>query len=125
MGEVLVSVMIILGGLVALISAIGALRFPDVYTRSHAASKSSALGVLLVLIGVFLYFAFVDGYISIRLLLGIFFVFLTAPVGAHVICRAAYRSGVKMAGDNPHDELKEVLTANRHDAKEPPLSTES
>ncbi|MGI1660261.1 MAG: Na+/H+ antiporter subunit G [Desulfitobacterium sp.] len=113
MGEVLVSVMIILGGLVALISAIGALRFPDVYTRSHAASKSSALGVLLVLIGVFLYFAFVDGYISIRLLLGIFFIFLTAPVGAHVICRAAYRSGVKMAGDNPHDELKEVLADSR------------
>ncbi|MGE4273750.1 MAG: Na+/H+ antiporter subunit G [Desulfitobacterium sp.] len=113
MGEVLVSVMIILGGLVALISAIGALRFPDVYTRSHAASKSSALGVLLVLIGVFLYFAFVDGYISIRLLLGIFFIFLTAPVGAHVICRAAYRSGVKMAGDNPQDELKEVLADSR------------
>lgn len=109
MGKLLAAVFVLLGAAVSLFSALGVLRFPDVYTRSHAASKSSALGVLCVLSGVFCYFAFVDGLISIRLLLGIFFVFLTAPVGAHMVCRAAYRTGVKLAGENPPDELAKVL----------------
>ena len=108
-GEVLAAIFIFLGSIIAFFSAIGTLRFPDVYTRSHAASKSAALGVLLVLVGVFIYFAFVYGYISIRLLIGIFFVFITSPVSAHVICRAAHRSGVKLFGDNPQDDLRDHL----------------
>ncbi|NMA02861.1 MAG: Na+/H+ antiporter subunit G [Clostridia bacterium] len=112
-GEVLAAVFIVLGTVVNLLSAIGTLRFPDVYTRSHAASKSSAVGVLCVLLGTFLYFATAHGYISIRLILGIFFVFLTAPVAAHAVCRAAYRSGVKLAGDNPRDDLKNVIFINK------------
>jgi multicomponent Na+:H+ antiporter subunit G len=114
-GEMLAAIFIILGAIVSLISAIGVLRFPDVYTRSHAASKSSALGVLCVLSGTFCYFVFVDEYISIRLLLGILFVFLTAPVAAHVVCRSAYRSGVKLAEKNPRDDLQKVLWQEQHD----------
>ena len=114
-GELLAAIFIIAGAIVSLISAIGALRFPDVYTRSHAASKSSALGVLCVLTGTFFYFVFADEYISIRLLLGIFFVFLTAPVAAHAVCRSAYRSGVKLAEKNPRDDLKKVLWQEQHD----------
>lgn len=108
-GEILAAIFIIIGSFVSLLSAIGTIRFPDIYTRSHAASKSVALGVLCVLSGTFLYFAFVYGFISIRLLLGIFFVFLTAPVAAHMVCRAAYNIGVKLWGKNPHDDLKKVL----------------
>jgi multicomponent Na+:H+ antiporter subunit G len=109
MGETLAIIFITLGAIVSFLSAIGMVRFPDVYTRSHAASKSSALGVLCVLSGTFLYFGFVEGHISIRLLLGIFFVFLTAPVGAHVVCRAAYRSGVRLSENSSKDALKEFL----------------
>jgi multicomponent Na+:H+ antiporter subunit G len=105
-GEILAVSFIIIGAVVCFLSAIGALRFPDVYTRSHAASKSVALGVLCVLSGAFFYFAFVDGFVSIRLLLGIFFIFLTAPVGAHVVCRAAYRSGVKLSETSCQDDLR-------------------
>jgi multicomponent Na+:H+ antiporter subunit G len=108
-GEILAAGFILLGAVVCLLSAIGAIRFPDVYTRSHAASKSVALGVLCVLSGAFFYFAFVDGFISIRLLLGIFFIFLTAPVGAHVVCRSAYRSGVKLSETSCQDDLRSHL----------------
>lgn len=93
-GEVLATILIGLGAIVSLFSALGAIRFPDIYTRSHAASKSTALGVLFALLGAFVYFLLADGHLSIRLLLGIFFVFLAAPVGSHVVCRAAYRTGV-------------------------------
>lgn len=106
-GEAVAAVFIIAGSLVSILSAVGVLRFPDVYTRAHAASKSSALGVLFSLTGAFLYFGLVHNFISIRLLLAIFFVFLTAPVGAHVVLRAAHHSGVELAGINPRDDLKD------------------
>ena len=105
-GEVVATIFIVLGSIVCLFSAIGMLRFPDVYNRSHAASKSSALGVLGVLSGTFLFFIITDEFISIRLLLGIFFVFLTAPVGAHMVCRSAYRTGVKLWEKSSQDDLK-------------------
>lgn len=108
MGEVVAAVFIIAGSLVSVLSAVGMLRFPDVYTRAHAASKSTALGVLFILTGTFLYFGLAHNFISIRLLLAIFFVFLTAPVGAHVVIRAAYRSGVELTGINPRDDLKDA-----------------
>ncbi len=82
---------------------------PDLYTRSHAATKSATLGVLCTLLGAFVYFWLSQGFISIRLLLGIFFVFLTAPVAGHLIGRSAYRSGVELAESSVQDDLKPVL----------------
>jgi multicomponent Na+:H+ antiporter subunit G len=89
------------------LSAIGLIRLPDLYTRSHALSKGSTMGVLFILVGTFLFFI-MEGYFSIRLFLGIFFVFLTAPVAAHVIVRAAYRSNVALSKESVRDDLKEV-----------------
>ncbi|WP_068784561.1 Na+/H+ antiporter subunit G [Paenibacillus phocaensis] len=106
-GEIVGAILILLGAVFSLISAIGNVRLPDVYTRSHATSKSSTLGVLCALVGTLLYFLISEGYFSIRLILGIFFVFLTAPVAAHVICRAAYRHCVPLAEGTVEDELKE------------------
>lgn len=107
-GEIVATVFIVIGSIVCLFSAVGMLRFPDVYNRSHAASKSSALGVLSVLSGTFLFFIFSDGFVSIRLLLGIFFIFLTAPVGAHMVCRSAYRTGVKLWDKSSQDDLRRL-----------------
>ncbi|CAM4248387.1 multisubunit sodium/proton antiporter, MrpG subunit (TC 2.A.63.1) [Paenibacillus barengoltzii J12] len=106
-GEVVGAILILAGAVFSLISAIGNLRLPDVYTRSHAASKSSTLGVLCAMVGTLLYFIIAEGYFSIRLILGIFFVFLTAPVAAHVISRAAYRHCVPLAEETAQDELRE------------------
>ena len=104
--------LILLGTALTLLSAIGLIRLPDVYTRSHAASKSTTLGVLFILLGAFMFFWINEGYVSIRLLLGIFFVFLTAPVAGHIICRAAYRSNVKLADRTVHDDLKKYMKAD-------------
>lgn len=92
-----------------MISAIGMIRFPDVYSRAHAATKTTTLAVLVTLFGVFLYFLFTEGIISIRIILGIVFVFLTAPVSGHLILRASYRANVKMADSTIKDELRPVL----------------
>ena len=110
--EAIVAVFILIGTFFSFLSAIGLIRLPDVYTRSHAASKSTTLGVLCTLFGTFLYFLVSDSYISIRLILGIFFVFLTAPVSAHMISRSAYRSNVKLADVSVQDDLKEYIRQN-------------
>jgi len=104
-----VILLIISGTLLSLISAFGILRLPDVYTRAHATTKSATLGVLFVLLGAFLYFLNYHAFVSIRLLLGIAFVFLTAPVAGHLIIRSAHRSGVKLAEISVQDQLKEDL----------------
>jgi multicomponent Na+:H+ antiporter subunit G len=108
-GEFIGALLILTGGIASVISVFGLIRLPDVYTRSHAATKSSTLAVLLTLSGTFLYFWFSEHFISVRVLLGIVFVFLTAPVAGHLIVRAAYRSNVKLADISTEDELYDVL----------------
>ncbi|MEG6522291.1 monovalent cation/H(+) antiporter subunit G [Desulfotomaculum sp. 1211_IL3151] len=107
--KTVVVVLILTGTALSILSAYGMVRLPDVYTRTHAATKSTTLGVLCTLTGTFLYFGLIEGIVSIRLLLGIAFVFITAPVAGHLICRAAYRSGVKLAEETSKDDLKEVI----------------
>jgi multicomponent Na+:H+ antiporter subunit G len=107
--ELSIAIIILFGTIVGFLSVIGFLRLPDVYNRAHALSKSATLGVLFVLVGTFLFFLFVEGHFSIKLFLGIFFVFLTSPVSSHVICRAAYRSHVPMAEISVLDDLKEAI----------------
>ncbi len=107
--EWIVGTFVLIGVMFSFLSAVGLIRFPDVYTRAHAVSKSANLGVLCILLGTFLYFLLTEGYFSIRLLLGVFFVFLTSPVVAHMLNRAAYRSGVAMAEESVRDDLKEYL----------------
>lgn len=107
-------ILILIGSVVSVISAFGMIRLPDVYTRSHAATKSSTLSVLTCLLGTFIYFWVHDGYVSVRLILGILFVFVTAPVAGHLICRAAYRSHVPLAEGSGEDELKDKLFTEKN-----------
>jgi len=116
--EIIAAFLILIGSLFSFLSAVGLIRLPDVYTRSHAASKSTTLGVLCTLVGTLLYFLITDGYFSIRLLLGIFFVFLTAPVSAHVICRSAYRSKVRLTENSVQDDLKDYISEKQIKLKE-------
>lgn len=115
--EVIAGICILFGTLISFISAIGIVRLPDVYTRSHATSKSTTLGVLSILIGTLLYFVISEGYFSIRLILGIIFVFLTAPAAAHMICRSAYRANVPLAETSVEDELEKYFA--KMNEKEP------
>ena len=81
-----------IGSLLSAVAALGILRFPDVFTRLHAASKAGPLGAGLILLG--LAFASADWAIAIRCVLGFFFLILTSPVSAHLLARAALRSGI-------------------------------
>lgn len=107
--SIAIGVVILIGALFNLLAGFGILRLPDVYTRSHAATKSATIGVIFILTGAFLFFWLDEGHVSVRLLLGIVFVFLTAPVGGHLIGRAAYRTKVPLSELSVQDDLKERL----------------
>ncbi|HLR23154.1 MAG TPA: Na+/H+ antiporter subunit G [Pseudogracilibacillus sp.] len=114
--ELIGAILILIGSIISMISAVGIIRFRDVYSRAHAATKTTTLAVLLTLTGVFIYFWLGEGYISVRLSLVIVFVFITAPVSGHLVLRAAYRSHVKMSDATAEDELREVVfkTEQKH-----------
>lgn len=101
--------LILIGSIVSVISAIGIIRFPDIYSRAHAATKTTTLAVLITLFGTFIYVSFSEAYMSVRLMLGIVFVFITAPISGHLVLRAAYRANIKMSDSTAEDELKTAL----------------
>ena len=82
-------ILLSLGVLFLLLGAIGILRFPDCYTRMHAAGKCDTLGALLVVSGL----AFYHGVSleSAKILFIAAFIFLTSPTSTHAIARAALR----------------------------------
>ena len=72
--NLIAAIMMFLGSIIALISAIGLIKFQDVFLRSHASTKSSTLSILLTLVGVIIYFISSQGYISVRLILALVFI---------------------------------------------------
>lgn len=77
----------------AVVAAVGLLRFPDVYTRAHSASKSDTLGAVLTLAAVAI--AFDSGLARVKTVLLVVFMFLTNPTAAHAIARAAADRGIE------------------------------
>lgn len=105
--DVISAVCFVLGAALALVAAIGIIRFPDVFSRMHSATKPQVLGLLLVLVGL----AFrLEGIGSIGLLLLVaLFQMLTAPIASHMVGRAAFRAGQVREDLLIVDELSEVL----------------
>lgn len=105
----MISILILIGGGLSLLGAIGIIRFPDVYGRLHAATKSATLGVISIILGVFIFFYFIEGIFAGKLLLTILFVFLTAPVAGFMISKSAYNVGVKLWDKSLQDDLGEHI----------------
>lgn len=84
----LADVLMVAGAAWAVVAAVGTLRFDDVYGRMHAATKTTTLALLVVLAGATLGLGGADG--AKLGLVGL--VFVTAPVGAHLVGRSVHRS---------------------------------
>ena len=90
----LIAIGLILAGLFFLVvAAIGMLRLPDVFTRSHALSLTDSLGAFLVLAGLAIYQGFSLNLLKILVVLAL--LYLLNPVISHATIRAALRSGLK------------------------------
>lgn len=90
--EFVAGVLLLIGCALALLAGVGVLRLHDVFGRIHAATKPSSLGLLLVCLGAAMV---VEGLGATSQLVAVVVLqFLTAPVGAHLVGRAAYLSGM-------------------------------
>lgn len=87
--NVVSATLLLIGALLALVAAIGILRFPDLLTRMHAATKPQVLGLILIIVGLGLRLR--DPLDIGMLALIAIFQLLTAPVSAHMIGRTAFR----------------------------------
>lgn len=103
MADLALAILLLLGGGFTLVAGLGLLRMPDVFIRMHASTKAGTLGVGLILLAAALHFG--DSAIASRALLIALFVLLTAPVAAHLIARAAYRTGTPLWERGVIDEL--------------------
>ncbi len=109
--DILAGACLILGSLLALVAGVGLVRFPDVLTRMHAATKPQSLGILLVLLGLALRVE--DRSALTVIALTAVFQLVTAPVSAHMLGRAALRAGHIDRTRLTHDDLLE------HDGETP------
>ncbi|NIC05919.1 Na+/H+ antiporter subunit G [Halomonas sp. DX6] len=89
--ELVVATFLLFGALVALIGSWGLAKLPDFYTRLHGPTKASTLGVGCTLIGSLLYYSYQQGGVSFQEALVTIFLFVTAPVSAHMLGKAALR----------------------------------
>jgi len=93
--SILAGLCLLIGAVFAFAGALGLIRFPDVYSRMHAASKAGTLGSGFCLLAVAIHSPTLE--ILPRALIAICFFMLTAPLSAHLLARAALLAGYKPA----------------------------
>ena len=92
----IISMVLICGGaFFAFVAGLGVLRMPDVYIRMHASTKAGTLGVGMIAAGAAVA---TGGEAVVKQVLVILFLLFTAPIGAHLIARAAFRARVPYVG---------------------------
>ncbi|MFO7171918.1 MAG: monovalent cation/H(+) antiporter subunit G [Bacillota bacterium] len=97
------SLLLLVGTVFSLLGAVGLVRFPDVFSRTHATAMSTTLGTLGVVLAGTVYFG-AQGSVPWRLLLVIPFLFWTSTAGGFVLRRAAHRTGVPLAPETVQDD---------------------
>ncbi|MFB6230606.1 MAG: monovalent cation/H(+) antiporter subunit G [Salinibacter sp.] len=117
MTDILAALLMTGGTFLMLVAAVGLLRFPDLYTRMHAVTKAGTLGIGLMLISAAV--AFGDLSVAARALAALLFVFLTAPVSAHMIGRAGYLGDVALWEETAFDDWGAEYEELRREGEEP------
>jgi len=93
--ELILAVLIILGGFFTLVGSVGLFKLHDFFMRLHGPTKASTLGVGAILVASAIHFSFKTGDISLHEILVTLFLFITAPVSAHLMAKAALHIKVK------------------------------
>jgi len=111
--DILSALFILAGSLFMLISSIGMIRFPDFYIRNSASTKAVVLGVLLILLGVGMHYN--DTLVFIEIFAILLFIFLIAPLAAHIVSRAAVITDVEFWDKTDLRELEQYKNENEQE----------
>lgn len=93
--DTVLAALVIIGAFFTLVGSWGLLRMPDFFMRLHAPTKATTLGVGAILVASAVYFSFTGDGISLHEVLVTLFLFMTAPVSAHLMAKAALHLRVK------------------------------
>lgn len=93
--EYLICALLLAGGAFTLAGAIGLARLPDFFTRLHAPTKATTVGVGAMMLSSVIFFSSQGGHTGISEILITVFLFITAPVSANILAKAAMHLGVK------------------------------
>lgn len=105
----IIGALLVLGAFLMFLTGLGLLRMPDIFTRMHAATKSASLGVALLLLAAALVFQ--EAIVVTKSLVTIAFIFLTAPVAASLLGRAAYARRTPLWKHSVLDEARDHIAA--------------
>ncbi|MGD8175553.1 Na+/H+ antiporter subunit G [Marinimicrobium sp. ARAG 43.8] len=100
--EWLVSALLLIGATFALIGSFGLARLPDFFMRLHGPTKATTLGVGGMIVGSIIFFSTRGEGLSLHELLIALFLFITAPVSAHIVAKAALHVGLPYRKDTRH-----------------------
>lgn len=107
MSQIVETVFILMACFFAVTASLGVLRFPDFYTRMHAAGKVSSFGIGFVLLALVVKFPQFE--LVIKALLCLFFIVLTTPISAHLLMRVAYHLKIQLTSQQKIDEYQDTL----------------
>lgn len=106
--DIVVIVLTVIALLFFFATTVGLLRFPDFYSRMHAAGKGDTLSSLVILLALVLYnfheINLANLLVAMKILLIAVFIFMASPTATHAIIDAGYESGVKPWSKNPEEE---------------------
>lgn len=108
--EAVISLLVLVGAGFALIGSIGLARLPDFFTRLHGPTKATTLGVGSIVLAALIYSNWVGEGISLRELTISLFLFITAPVSAHLLAKAALKGVGERTPGATRDEGKPITT---------------
>lgn len=90
---IIVGLFLALGCFLFIVASVGVIRFPDFYTRMHAAGKTDTLGQTFILVGLIIYAG--ASLVSIKLLIIMGLIYIINPTATHFLAKAAYTRGVE------------------------------
>lgn len=123
MSDTVIAIISTFGALFILLAGIGIIRMPDLYLRISVTTKAATLGIGLIMFAAGIYFN--ESSITTRVLAIIFFLFLTAPVGAHLIGRSSYFTGIELWKKSKMDDLEGKYDVKSHTLKSGETTSEN
>ena len=103
--DLITAALLLIGAFFMFVGSVGLVRMPDLFMRMSATTKSVTLGVSFMLLGAAAHFGELG--LGARIVATVAFVFITAPISAHMIGRAGYARQVKLWEGTIADELKD------------------
>jgi multicomponent Na+:H+ antiporter subunit G len=112
MSETVISIFALIGSLAVLLAAVGLVRLPDFFSRTHAATKASAFGLAALLVAACIAFPTLN--IIAKSIFALIALFLTLPVASQALADAA-RDELEMGKDQPPATPEDPGDADRQD----------